>query len=144
MVIFERPNAKKTGAKLEVMTCQTPFHQNAVKLNLYPQKMSDGIEYEEDSIKAILCYEDLSLILMVLLGYEESILSGKGIYHVYKNGTVRILFRHAIIPTPVYELEIVNVKNDGSDVKRARISLQTQDAIVLSYGIQGVLQNSIK
>lgn len=139
MLSIQRPNAKKTGALLEVF----PYGGCAIEMKLYQQKMADGIEYEEP-IKTTLSYEDMSLILMVLQGWEESVLNGKGIYHQYKHHTIRILFRHILDSVcGSYELEIIDTKNDTLETRRARITLQTQDALVLAYGIQGVLSSSL-
>ena len=85
----------------------------------------------------------MALMLMVLRGWEESILNGKGLYHQYVHHAVRILFRHVIEPVAGYELEVIDTKNDGSGCRRAKIMLQTQEALALSYGIQGVLSSSL-
>lgn len=138
MLTIQRPNARKTGAMLEVL----PSPGCAIGIKLYPQRMSDDIAYDEP-ITTDLFHEDMALILMVLQGLEESILNGKGIYHQYRHHTIRILFRHLIDPVAGYELEIIDTKTDGSETKRAKITLQIQDALALSYGIQGVLSSSL-
>lgn len=138
MLTIQRPNARKTGALLEVL----PSTGCAIGIKLYPQRMSDVISYDEP-ITTTLFYEDMALMLMVLQGCEESILNGKGIYHQYAHHAVRILFRHVIEPVAGYVLEIIDTKNDGSECRRAKIMLQTQDALALSYGIQGVLSSSL-
>lgn len=68
---------------------------------------------------------------------------GIKLYPQYVHHTIRILFRHLIEPVSGYELEIIDTKNDSLETKRAKIMLQMQDAIALSYGIQGVLSNSL-
>lgn len=138
MLTIQRPNAKKTGAVLEVL----PSGGCSIGIKLYPQMEGVRLAYDEP-ISTTLIYEDMALILMVLQGREESILNGKGLYHQYVHHAVRILFRHVIEPVAGYELEIIDGKNDGSECRRAKIMLQTQDALALSYGIQGVLSNSL-
>lgn len=139
MLTIQRPNAKKTGAVLEVL----PSTGCAIGIKLYPQKIADQLVYDEP-VSTTLFYEDMALILMVLQGWEESILDGKGICHQYRHETVRILFRHILDSLcGSYELEIIRAKNDGSEVRKARIMLQTPDALALSYGIQGVLSSSL-
>lgn len=138
MLNIQRPNARKTGAVLEVL----PSTGCAIGIKLYPQMMSDNIAYDEP-LSTTLFYEDMALMLMVLQGWEESILNGKGIHHQYIHHTVHILFRHVIEPVAGYELEIIDTKNDSSECRRAKIMLQTPDALALSYGIQGVLSSSL-
>lgn len=138
MLTIKRPNARKTGALLEVL----PSTGCAIGIKLYPQRVSDNIAYDEP-LSTILFYDDMALILMVLQGLEESILNGKGIYRQYANHTMRILFRHIIDPVAGYELEIIDTKKDSLETKRAKITLQIQDALALSYGIQGVLSSSL-
>ena len=140
MLYIQRPNAQKTGAALEVW----PHPGNAITLKLYQQKQDEDIAYA-DPIKTTLYHEDIALMLMVLLGYEESILNGKGIIHHCGSKSTRIGFRHILEPLSGYELEIALSKTCDSktEIKRRRIILQPQDALALSYGIQGVLSASL-
>lgn len=139
MLTIQRTNAKKTGA---IVTFGSPLPNDVVSLKIYPQSMSNDIEYEEP-IEAFLHNEDLSLILMVLNGYTESIYDGKGLYHYSKRDITWINIRHILEPYNSYELRIVKSRNDGSLHREGRIILQMQDAVSLSYGIQGVLMKSI-
>lgn len=140
MLTIQRPNAQRTGASLEVLPS---MDGRAIRIILYPQIKSDELTIYDEPISTTLHYEDMSLILMVLLGYEENVLNGKGIYHQYANHTMRILFRHIIGPVAGYELEIIDTKKDSLETKMAKITLQIQDALALSYGIQGVLSSSL-
>lgn len=58
---------------------------------------------------------DISQILQVMRGMQESIADGKGLFHRSISATTVIKFSHRIEPRPCYALDVWRKPNDGED-----------------------------
>jgi len=59
---------------------------------------------------------DISQILQVMRGMQESIADGKGLFHRSINATTIIKFAHRIEPRPCYAFDVWRKPHEGEDV----------------------------
>lgn len=109
---YYHPNAKGTGSavKLELHPAHDDI-QGSIFVTLAAQKSVGGGDafptFEwKNSITLKLDRSDLSQILQVLRGMQESAMDGKGLFHRGPRGTASIKFQHQIEPRPGYMLSV--------------------------------------
>lgn len=83
-----------------------------------------------------LIMSDISQMLMVFRGMQESIADGKGLFHRSARYSTVIKFEHRIEPYPGYVLEVYRKSIDGADQQHAFISFSPAEALGLSLAIE--------
>jgi len=83
-----------------------------------------------------LIMSDISQMLMVFRGMQESIADGKGLFHHSARYNTMIKFEHRIEPYPGYILEVYRKSLDGNDQHHAFISFSPAEAVGLSLAIE--------
>lgn len=84
--------------------------------------------------------DDISQILQVLRGMQESIADGKGLFHVSATGQASIHFEHRIEPKPSYMLSVVKKgKDPASEQKNGYFIFDVNEAFVLMLSLEQAL-----
>lgn len=84
----------------------------------------------DDAITARLDILDISQLLMVFRGIQESIADGKGLFHRTADANKVIKFEHRIEPVPGYLLDVSAKPYDG-DVKHVWFHFRQAEAFAL-------------
>lgn len=91
----------------------------------------------KNSISLKLDRSDLSQILQVLRGMQESIADGKGLFHVSPSGQASIRFEHRIEPKPSYVLSVLKKGTaPGSEPKNGYFIFDVDEAFVLMLSLE--------
>ncbi len=142
------PNGKGTGSamKLELR----PAHgetDGSVLVTLAPQEEArelpnhDGYATNfnwDKAISAKFDMIDLTQMLMVLRGAQESIADGKGLFHRTASANIVIKFEHRIEPVPGYVLDISEKPLNG-EIRRSFFYLRPVEAYALCSIIEQAL-----
>lgn len=83
-----------------------------------------------------LTMSDITQMLMVFRGMQESVCDGKGLFHRSSRYNTVIQFDHRIEPYPGYTLEVYRKSFDGADQQHAFISFSQAEAVGLSLAIE--------
>lgn len=78
---------------------------------------------------------DISQILQVMRGMQESIADGKGLFHRSMNATTVIKFAHRIEPRPCYAFDIWKKPHDGED-RHYYFTFDPSEAFFLTLAIE--------
>ena len=141
---FYHANGKGTGcaAKFELH----PAHdstEGSIFLRLANQRLGDGSanpriypSFDWDGAITIrLAFADVCEFLRVFRGECESIQDGKGLFHRYAGGAVKVGLRHMVEPLPCYSLEACRLDPDGNE-HSACIVLSSAEALGLSLALE--------
>ena len=90
----------------------------------------------KNKIAIRLTMSDISQILMVFRGMQESVCDGKGLFHRSSRYNTIIKFEHRLEPYPGYVMEVYRKTLDGSEQKHAFIAFSPAEAVGLSLAIE--------
>ena len=123
---YYHANSKGTGSALQMEL--HPAHDDtagSIFLSIARQKTAGSREQGKVIMpsfdwknKAVLKLDvsDLSQILQVMRGIQESIADGKGLFHRSMNATTVIKFEHRIEPRPGYAIDVWKKPHDGEQM----------------------------
>lgn len=144
------PNARNTGAAIRIAIAKPrpiegsdDFSDGHLELTIASQSTTETLPFPsfdwDNCIDVPLYFADISMILAVLHGINESINDGKGVWVRKLNGERIILrLRHIIEPLSGYSLEVFQTK--GNDVSCAsHIFLSDVEA----FGLCSAIESSI-
>ena len=135
------PKGKGTGSAMRLEL--RPAHgevDGSVVVTLAPQKEAEtypGFDWDK-AISAKFDMIDLTQMLMVLRGAQESIADGKGLFHRTASANIVIKFEHRIEPVAGYWLEVSAKPTDG-DIRRLGFYMRQAEAFALCSIIEQAL-----
>ena len=91
----------------------------------------------KNKVDVVLGFNDLCAILQVLRGETESIGSGRGIFHRYKECRQTIKFSHIVDPVCGYSFEVFETSANGSDEKRVHMLMSPAESLGICEAISG-------
>ena len=139
------PNARGMGSAVRLALY--PAHERTagfIRLEIAKQKTLASVNGETptfatfdwpNAIGAKLGLSDISQMLMVFRGMQESIADGKGLFHRTAEANMIVKFTHMIEPCPCYSLEISRKPLDG-ELDTAHFAFRMEEAIWLSTAIE--------
>ncbi len=139
------PNARGTGSAVRLALY--PAHERTaghIMLELARQKTTASANGAtpvfatfdwENPIVAKLGLSELSQMIMVFRGMQESIEDGKGIFHRSATANSIIKFSHMIEPRPCYALEISRKPFDG-ELESVTFAIRPEEAVWLCAAIE--------
>lgn len=148
---FYHANAKGTGCALSLSLYPLrvgDLGSGAILATFAPQKtlgdrmatppLYPTFDWDNNSVRVRLGFNDLAKILQVFRGETESIEDGKGLYHVTKERRQVIKLRHIVEPICGYSFEVYEKCETGYDEGEhtARIFLLNAEAFGLSLVIE--------
>ena len=110
-------------------------NQKTVGVRNGPETVFPSFDWK-NKLTMRLTISDISQMLMVFRGMQESVCDGKGLFHRSSRYTTVIKFDHRIEPFPGYTLEVYRKSLDGSDQRHAFISFSPAEAVGLSLAIE--------
>lgn len=135
------PNGKGTGSAMRIEL--RPAHgetDGSILVTLAPQEEAatyPGFDWDK-AISAKFDMIDLTQMLMVLRGAQESIADGKGLFHRTITANIVIKFEHRIEPVPGYVLDISEKPLNG-EIRRSFFYLRPVEAYALCSIIEQAL-----
>ncbi|MBR4615902.1 MAG: hypothetical protein IKO55_09880 [Kiritimatiellae bacterium] len=147
---FYHANAKGTGSAVKMNL--HPAHDNtdgSIMLTIAnqltigdrtAQKPTFATFDWDNAICVKLDFGDLSLVLQVLRGMQESINDGKGLYHRSHRGATVIRLTHRIEPSPGYILEVCRKPFDAGEAEgRACFTFSASEALGVCEALTGAM-----
>jgi len=142
---FYHPNSKGTGSAMQLEL--HPAHEDtegSIFLTVAQQK-TVGMRTDDDTVhptfdwRNAVCLKldlmDLSQMLQVFRGIQESLADGKGIFHRSSNASAVIKFEHRIDPVPGYMLDVSKKPLDG-DPQRISFFFRPAEAFACSVMLE--------
>lgn len=132
-------NPKNTGSAIRMSLF--PAHeavQGYILMELASHKTSDSAFPSWDwdhRLMVKLDASDLSHILCVLRGMEESVCEGEGLYHRSMYGSTIVKFSHHIDPVFGYRM-VVSKRMAGEDLKTIEFFFTPKEAFALSLTLE--------
>lgn len=136
------PNGKGTGSalKLELRPARGDI-EGSMLVTLAPQTEAatyPGFDWDK-AISAKFDMIDLTQMLMVLRGAQESIADGKGLFHRTASANIVIKFEHRIEPVSGYWIEISSRQNGEEIARRLGFYMRPVEAYALCSIIEQAL-----
>lgn len=132
-------NTKNTGSAIRMSLF--PAHEaikGSILIELANQKISESAFPSwdwEHRLMVKLDVSDLSHILCVLRGMQESVCEGKGLYHQSQYGSTIVKFSHHIDPVCGYRM-VVSKGMAGEDIKTIEFFFNPKEAFALSLALE--------
>jgi len=124
-----------SGAYVEGSLFVTFANQKTIGVRNGAETVFPSFDWK-NKITMRLTMSDISQMLMVFRGMQESIADGKGLFHRSSRYNTMIKFEHRIEPCPGYILEVYRKSLDGSEQQHAFIAFSPAEAVGLSLAIE--------
>lgn len=143
------PNGKGTGSAVKMEL--RPAHgdvEGGILATLAPQKAAgtvvEGVHFYptfdwEKAVTVRLGLEEITQLVMVLRGVNESVADGKGFFHRSETANAVIKFEHRIEPVPGYMLDISRRPIGSEDMQKMFFFFRPVEATALGLALEGAM-----